>query len=149
MSSIYNTITQMESNTNRLNYERGRANLGSDQLDKASFLQLLLAQLKYQDPTDPISNEQFVQQQATFTQIDKLDQLNKTLTTSSQISQAGGMVGKYVEVGYTPDGATEPEYSTGLVDSVVISNGTVGLKIGDLIYNLDQVTQIYSSNPNP
>lgn len=149
--SIFDTITRMENDTNKVNFDHGRNKLGTDQLDKASFLQLLMAQLKYQDPTEPVDNQQFIQQQAMFTQIDSLNKLNDTLTASTQITQASAMVGKYVQVSYMQEGYTEPTVKTGQVTGVVIQNGAIGLRLAghDTTYALNAVTGIYQNNPTP
>jgi len=139
----------MENDTNKVNFDHGRNKLGTDQLDKASFLQLLMAQLKYQDPTEPVDNQQFIQQQAMFTQIDSLNKLNDTLTASTQITQASAMVGKYVQVSYMEEGHTEPTLKTGQVSGVVIQNGAVGIRMtgSDTTYALSAITGIYANNP--
>ena len=44
--------------------------------DKDTFLKLLVAQLKYQDPTNPTDATQFMSQTAQFTMVEKLDALS-------------------------------------------------------------------------
>jgi flagellar basal-body rod modification protein FlgD len=134
-----NTLTQMQNNTNRVQYEQGRQNLGGTSLGKDAFLRLLLAQLQHQDPTDPVSDKEFIAQQAQFTQIEKLDELNANLSKSNQIAQASSMVGKTVEI-QRSDGSK----FTGRIDSVQIDNQGVGLRIGDETYTPNQIIQIFA-----
>ncbi|MEB3287714.1 MAG: flagellar hook capping FlgD N-terminal domain-containing protein [Vampirovibrionales bacterium] len=147
MSSVYSTLTQLQSNTNKVNFERGRDNLGNDKLGKDAFMQLMLAQLQYQDPTEPTDNAQFLQQQAMYAQTESIQQLNQTLSLTSQMNQATALVGKYVEVGYMEDGKSDPTFKTGKVDSIVIADGQVGLRVGDLVYNLNQVSRVFDGPP--
>ena len=42
----------------------------SDQMGKDVFLQLLVAQMRYQDPNSPTSTTEFMSQTATFTQVE-------------------------------------------------------------------------------
>ena len=42
---------------------------------KDMFLKLLLAQMKYQDPANPASSSEFMAQTATFTQVEKLEEI--------------------------------------------------------------------------
>ena len=44
----------------------------SSSLDKDAFLQLLVAQMKYQDPLEPTSNTEYISQLATFSQLEEL-----------------------------------------------------------------------------
>jgi flagellar basal-body rod modification protein FlgD len=47
---------------------------------KTEFLNLLVAQLQHQDPLDPVKNEQFVAQLATFSSLEQLISINKAVT---------------------------------------------------------------------
>ena len=82
-----------------------------DQLGKDTFLKLLVAQLKYQDPSAPASNTEFMAQTAQFSQVEKMEQMltqNAAMLTSQSALTAGAMVGKYVT--YTAeDGASKSE----------------------------------------
>ena len=49
----------------------------NSQLDQDAFLKLLITSLGNQDPLNPISNEDFIAQQATFTQLEQQIQLNE------------------------------------------------------------------------
>ena len=48
-----------------------------DQMGKDVFLKLLVAQLKYQDPSNPADSSQMMSQTATFTQVEKLEEIAK------------------------------------------------------------------------
>ncbi len=52
------------------------------ELGKDEFLQLLVTQLKHQDPLDPMKNEEFAVQLAQFSQLEQLMNINKTLSSS-------------------------------------------------------------------
>jgi flagellar basal-body rod modification protein FlgD len=61
--------------------------------DEQTFLQLLVAQLKNQDPTNPADGTQFVAQLAQFSQLEqminangKLQQIHVDLTQNGQVS---------------------------------------------------------------
>ena len=87
-----------------------------DQNNKDMFLQLLVAQMRYQDPSNPTSSSEFMAQTATFTQVEKLEQLatqNASLLTMQRALSAGAMVGHTVSYTDT-DGATK----TGTVSAV-------------------------------
>ncbi len=52
-------------------------------IGKTEFLDLLVAQLQHQDPLDPLKNEQFVAQLATFSSLEQLIEINKAVTKLS------------------------------------------------------------------
>ncbi|MBN9078617.1 MAG: flagellar hook assembly protein FlgD [Rhizobiales bacterium] len=92
-------------------------------IDYQSFLKLLMAEMKNQDPTNPMDSTQYVAQLATFSQVEqsvqtnsKLDQLLQT----SALAQAGNIIGHSVT---SADGNT-----SGTVSSVrLTSDGLVAI----------------------
>jgi flagellar basal-body rod modification protein FlgD len=90
-------------------------------LNYDNFLQLLIAQMKNQDPTDPVDASQQMAQLASFSQVEQTIQTNSkldTLLASSSLTQAGSYVGKYME---SSDGTVK-----GMISSVkVYSDGII------------------------
>lgn len=141
------TIINMQNDTNRVNFETGQRNLGNGRLDRNAFLQLLMAQLTNQDPMDPVDNKEFIAQQAQFTQIERLDELNDTLRDSNQISQASALVGKWVALA-TTDQNNQPINVLGYVDSVSFTKEGVGLNVGGTTFPMTSVVDIYAGEPD-
>ena len=81
---------------------------GSDAMGKSDFLTLFTAQLKNQDPTDPVKNEAFVAQLAQFSQLEATTNMATSLTqlaTSMQgdrITSAAGLIGRSVTAAGLP-----------------------------------------------
>src|SRR5450755_760412 len=68
-------------------------------VDYNQFLQLLIAEMKNQDPTSPMDPTQTVSQLATFSSVEQSVQTNSkldALLTSSALSQADSVVGRTV-----------------------------------------------------
>ncbi len=68
-----------------------------DQLGKDTFLKLLVAQMRYQDPANPASSSEFMAQTATFSQVEKLEEIaaqNASMLILQEASTAGAMVGR-------------------------------------------------------
>lgn len=90
-------------------------------LNYDNFLQLLVAQMKNQDPTDPMDASEQMSQLASFSQVEQTIQTNSkldTLLTSSSLTQAGSYIGKYMT---SADGSVK-----GTVESVkVYSDGLI------------------------
>ncbi len=57
-------------------------------MGKDEFLQLLVAQLKNQDPMNPMNSEEFAPQLAQFSSLEQLIQINETLTGQEGMSSA-------------------------------------------------------------
>src|SRR5687767_13025725 len=66
-----------------------------DLADQDTFLKLLVAQLKYQDPSNPADSTQFLAQTAQFTQVEKLGQIAEMLQ-AQQLIGASSLVGRTV-----------------------------------------------------
>lgn len=110
---------------------------GNSELGKDAFLQLLVAQLKYQDPLNPSSDTEFVAQLATFSQLEQLQNLSKTTANS----QAFTLVGKTVVV-KTEDSTGNIKYVQGVVDYVNFAGGKAKLSINNNLYDLDQLYSV-------
>ena len=81
------------------------------------FLQLMVAELKNQDPTQPTDPTQFMSQLASFSQVEQQIKTNTkldTMLTAQALSQADATIGRKVT---SADGAT-----TGVISSVAISS---------------------------
>ncbi len=63
--------------------------------DKDTFLKLLVAQLKYQDPSNPADSTQFLAQTAQFTQVERLGDISAMLKSQRMIN-ASALVGRSV-----------------------------------------------------
>ena len=108
--------------------------------DKDTFLKLLVAQLKYQDPSNPADSTQFLAQTAQFTQVEKLTQLvddQQSMMSTQRMLSAGTMVGRTVSFP-GPDGTT----STGVVKSASFTGSDPTLRVGDKDVPLSSVTEV-------
>ncbi len=112
--------------------------------NKDMFLKLLVAQMKYQDPANPASSSEFMAQTATFTQVEKLEEIaaqNAELLTLQRSLSAGALVGHGVSYTDT-DGSTK----TGTVSSVrVAGTGTERepqAVVGGVAVPLGRITEV-------
>jgi len=91
-----------------------------DQMGKDVFLKLLVAQMRYQDPGNPVDSSQMMSQTATFSQVEKLEQLvtqNASMLVLQESATAGALVGRTAT--YTD---TTGEAKTGLVTAVRLAS---------------------------
>lgn len=111
-----------------------------DQMGKDTFLKLLVAQLKYQNPMSPADGAEFMAQTAQFTVVEKLDQLAQTnaeLLSANRALSASSLIGRSV-VHTGPDGADVTATVTG------VRLGTTGpvLITGDTEVSLAGVKEV-------
>jgi flagellar basal-body rod modification protein FlgD len=62
------------------------------QVSESEFLNLLVTQLKNQDPLNPADNQQFLAQLAQFSSLEQLMSINKTVSTIADSFQPTGTV---------------------------------------------------------
>jgi flagellar basal-body rod modification protein FlgD len=76
---------------------------GNSALDKDAFFKLMLAQLKNQDPMNPLKNHEMAAQLAQFSSLEQMTNMNKTLdkiegkNSEPQNFQALNLIGKIVQ----------------------------------------------------
>jgi flagellar basal-body rod modification protein FlgD len=112
---------------------------------KDMFLKLLVAQMKYQDPSNPASSSELMAQNATFTQVEKLEEIakqNASLLGLQRSSSAGALVGRTVS--YTDDTGAK---QTGLVTSVRLGNDTTEATamVGGVAVSMGRITEVAST----
>lgn len=104
--------------------------------DKDAFMNILCAQMKYQDPLEPTSNTEYINQYATFTQVEQLSNMAEAFS----MSRASELVGKTVIV--TDENGTKVQ---GKVDYVTYSSGEAYLNIDGKDYKMDDVSSVADS----
>lgn len=87
----------------------------NNDLDRNAFLNLLITQLRHQDPLNPMDDRDFIAQMAQFSALEQMMQLNATF----ERTQAFSMIGKRVDATFPcPTTGERIEIEHGLVVSV-------------------------------
>ncbi len=123
----------------------GTAAADNTQLSSKAFLQLLVAQLQYQDPSKPVDTSSFMNETATLTQVQAMEQSAKVSTemlTAQKAQTASSLVGHTVSY-LSATGST----ATGLVSAATISTANPTLRIGSTDVSLSQIQQVFASGP--
>lgn len=122
---VENTSSKTETkNTNDLGYDQ--------------FLQLLCAEMQYQDPLEPTSNTEYVAQLATFSQMESMLNMQNTMESNS----ANALVGKYVIVKSTSSTTGETTAVAGFVDYVQYENNTPYVCVNGKLYSYADVYEV-------
>ena len=131
-SDIVNGVASNEANNASISSVKNKGNKDAKDastLDVNDFLQLLVAQMQYQDPLEPTDNTQYIAQMATFTQVEATAQMNNKV----EQQMASSLVGKTVimETDLNSEGMV-----AGKVDYWETIDGTVYLGIGGKLYDI-------------
>jgi flagellar basal-body rod modification protein FlgD len=116
----------------------GATSANSLQMD---YMQLLVTQLKNQDPLSPTDNSQMVAQMAQLSQLQQLETMNTSFAkvlANEQMGYASSLIGKQVAFISPEDGNPV----AGTVEQVGKVDGEVVLKVGDYSVKLDDVTAV-------
>ena len=114
-----------------------KATGSSNGMDKEAFLQLLVAQMRYQDPLEPTSNTEYISQFAQFSQVEQIQNMAATM----ELQRASSLVGQEVYI-KTTTSTGDTKYVQGRVDYVVYENGKAYLAIEEQLYSIDDLDTV-------
>ncbi len=117
--------------------------LEKPRLGQEDFMNLMMAQIKHQDPMKPMENGDFISQMAEFSSVSGLKEIKDSFNTlanalqSSQALQASSMVGRQVMV---PGDVAELNAQGGIRGSVEIPNAAEKVTVKIFNQSGEQVT---------
>jgi flagellar basal-body rod modification protein FlgD len=114
----------------------GSSTKKSDGLGEGDFLNLLITQLKNQNPLDPLKDTDFIAQLANFSNLQQMTSVNTNVSSLLQqqnIANATTMIGKQVT---TSDG------KSGIVSQVSMAGGQVSIYVGTNKYLMSDITAV-------
>lgn len=108
--TIQEIIDQSKTSTNTRN---------TGELGKDDFLNLMVTQLKYQDPLQPTDDKEFIGQMAQFSALEQMQNMNTSLSNS----QAFSLIGKHITANTVDSKTAETKVTEGDVTSVKVKSG--------------------------
>jgi cell shape-determining protein MreC len=112
---------------------------------QTDYIKLLVEQLKNQDPTNPLDNNQMASQLAQFSELQQLETMNTSFSEvlkTNQLMYASSLVGKQVTYQSTAEDGTTTT-NAGMVQGVgKNSDGNIILSVGGYAVGLDDVVSI-------
>jgi flagellar basal-body rod modification protein FlgD len=110
-------------------------------LGKDDFLKLIVTQLSYQDPLEPMQSSEFMTQMAAMGQLEQMTNLNSNfeqMMTTQGLVYGSQLIGQTV----TAINQTTKEVIEGTVGDVSIVDGEVKVSVGGTLVSLSDVTSI-------
>ena len=111
----------------------------SSSVSSEAFLNLLCMQLQYQDPTNPMDNNEMLAQEAQFVTLEQMEKLASSFSEFSSMYQANSLIGQKVEVSSNSGNSI-----VGTVEYVDYSDSEgASISVNGTLYPLDNVSQVY------
>ncbi|HQA60437.1 MAG: flagellar hook capping FlgD N-terminal domain-containing protein [Tepidanaerobacteraceae bacterium] len=101
------------------NVSNQQQKLGTTNLGKDDFLKLLVTQLRYQNPLEPMDNKEYIAQLAQFSSLEQMQNLNMQLASLSAINT----------IGKTAKAVVEQKEIEGIIKGIAFDKGRVNLII--------------------
>ena len=114
--------------------------LGAAGMGKDDFMQLLIAQLKNQDPMKPMEDKEFITQLAQFSSLEAMEKMTdqmEELTSSQMLVQAATLIGKQVSAKLETG-----EVVTGTISQVKMISGQPTAVVNGKEIDTSLITQI-------
>ena len=92
-------------------------------LGQDAFLKLLVTQMQYQDPMEPMKDTEFIGQMAQFTSLEQLTNLNKTMTQFVSNQGASSLADYAHLIGTSVKWESETDSGEGIVKALSSKNG--------------------------
>lgn len=171
MANLLNTITVDGVTYNSAAYDAAnpKEEKKNDDLGKDAFLQLLVTQLKNQDPLNPQDNSSYIAELAQFSSLEQMTNVAKSLEdlgkvvsnidTSVLVGQLSSMIGKQIDWIETVNEADEEgnptsrqDTFTGTVTGVTLVEGNPNIVAEDEngekhLVNIANIGHVYNETP--
>lgn len=140
MSQVSN-VSYVSPDDEQIKYSK-TARTPQNDLSKDAFMQLLVTQLQYQDPLNPMDNQAFMAQMAQFSALEQM----MNMSSAMERSNAHALVGKVVEANFRDPGTGSVETLLGKVDAVTTKNNTHYLSINGKEVEVKDVNRVIDSS---
>ncbi len=108
-------------------------------LDKNAFLNLMITQMQYQDPMNPVEDKEFLAQMAQFSSLEQLQNLYKVQSEA----QGYNLIGKYIVSHSYDENTGDINTVEGRVEGVTTKGSDTYVIIGDNEVKLDDIANVF------
>jgi flagellar basal-body rod modification protein FlgD len=137
VSSTQKTIQQIINENSSSKSTRNTGELGKD-----DFLNLLVTQLRYQDPLNPTDDKEFIGQMAQFSALEQMQNLN----TSFAATKAYSLIGRNITAAIQDETTKETTEVSGNVTSVKASSGSYYVVVNGKDIPIESITNVTESS---
>jgi len=131
--SSQKTIQQIIDASSKSTSDRKTGELGKD-----DFLNLLVTQLRYQDPLNPVDDKEFIGQMAQFSSLEQMQNMNTSLSQSRAFS----LIGKRITANVADEKTGEINIIEGDVTNVRMDSGKTYVVVRGQDIPVDSITDI-------
>lgn len=117
----------------------------SQELGKQDFLNLLMTQLRNQDPLNVQEDREFIAQLAQFSSLEQTTNMGvamENLLGFQQLTQGAALIGKEVEAILPGEGEQEGSSLTGIVEETSLDNGEIKLVVNGQKISFKEITSV-------
>jgi len=107
------------------------------ELGKNEFLNILVAQLRFQDPLRPMDDREFIAQMAQFSALEQMQNLNREFTDVKAMGMIGSMISARIQ--------NEPQSNEmlhGLVEAISFENGRTHVIVDGRKIAVDDIVSV-------
>ena len=156
MTTVSTEITNLQNQT-AMSQTNTTSRTTSSTNDSNMFLNLMLQQLKNQDPTQPTDNTEWLSQLAQYSSLEQMTQMNSGLTNcmnyisamykdmsmNAEITQTLSMIGKEVTISVPEEkDSSKTTEIKGTVTEANFKDGTGKVKVNGEYYSISNITSI-------
>ena len=127
------TIQQIIDETSSSTSSRDTGELGKD-----DFLNLLVTQLRYQDPLNPTDDKEFIGQMAQFSALEQMQNMNNSFAATKAFS----LIGKHITASIVDSTTKETTEVTGDVTDVKLAGGKTYVVVNGEDVPVESVTNV-------
>jgi flagellar basal-body rod modification protein FlgD len=141
-----NTINQVN---NKLAPMTSNQNTPENTLGKDAFLQILVSQLKHQDPMEPVKDRDFIAQMAQFSGLEQMSNLNKTMQLFVDYQIQGSLLDKSHLIGKEVQWEQNGVQGNGVIKAVLFKDGSLLAEIegpNNITIPIESVVRVEGGN---
>ena len=136
-STQYEALNTIDTSSSNKSYQDQQV------LDKDAFLKLMMTQLQYQDPLNPMDNTEYIAQMAQFSSVEQLANIASSMSSNnSLVSDMSSKIDDLTDILTSMNNSVTSSYDTDVQDTLLLQNQAI---LQELM-KLNDTLEAYFSN---